>query len=468
MNKRGYDLERFIQAQEHSYDRALEEIRNGKKLSHWMWYIFPQLRWLAKSDISELYGISGLEEAGAYLDDPILGKRLIEISEALLKLQGKDAALIFGWPDVRKLCSCMTLFAELERTDPVFQNVIDVYFDGKKDWRTMHFLQMAELNYEELIFSEILEIQDILELPYKRKTEYRIYQFSPLHPLIKGMMGINYGISNRALDISSDDAYRVFDFLCHPANRIMAGNLTETQLCLIAQYENDIDRICEEYKTEKENFSLLKKQIQKEEDAKWKKYWDHFDTLPDRIRSIVYYEFCKIRQNRSTSGFHGLSANRSAPFSCCGWADCGEPFSGVGFHINHECFNGRDVQLYYIDDDMVNHGSAVNKDHWQKMLNEIAEYSSGLSDIRCETRREEKYFLFRGNWEKGGEFPEIRFRLDPSKIRDTVSFCGRKIPTKATGGYIFVLPRAGEFYCELGEIIDGRHVPLHIDDFCLK
>ncbi|MCR4883614.1 MAG: DUF1810 domain-containing protein [Clostridiales bacterium] len=135
-----YDLERFKKAQAFSYDSALREVRNGLKTSHWMWYIFPQVRGLGHSSMADFYGISGEEEARAYLADPVLGGRLNEICEALMELEDRDAGAIFGFPDVLKLRSSMTLFAEVSGPDSVFQQVLDAYYHGEKDERTLQIL----------------------------------------------------------------------------------------------------------------------------------------------------------------------------------------------------------------------------------------------------------------------------------------------------------------------------------------
>jgi uncharacterized protein (DUF1810 family) len=135
------ELNRFIAAQVRDYDRALAEIRNGKKLTHWMWYIFPQLRGLGSSAYAVLYGITDIQEAYAYLKDPVLGPRLIEISRALLALPGDNAREVMGSPDDMKLRSCMTLFAGLPGADPVFTQVLDKFFGGEKDGRTLAILK---------------------------------------------------------------------------------------------------------------------------------------------------------------------------------------------------------------------------------------------------------------------------------------------------------------------------------------
>ncbi len=134
------NLDRFTDAQERDFETALAEIKNGRKRSHWMWYIFPQIAGLGFSSTSKFYAIKDIDEAKNYLAHPVLGKRLIEISNALLDIEGKTANQIFGSPDDAKLKSSMTLFGALENTDPVFQEVLDKYFDGAKDRRTLDLL----------------------------------------------------------------------------------------------------------------------------------------------------------------------------------------------------------------------------------------------------------------------------------------------------------------------------------------
>lgn len=146
-----FDLSRYYEAQRNNYQIALEEIRSGKKRSHWMWFIFPQLKGLGRSGMADFYGIQNREEARAYLNDAVLGKRLIEISDAFLQLNGKDANQILGSPDDLKLRSSMTLFSLLENTDRVFQLVLDKYFGGKKDPMTIALLKekVSPKNFEE-------------------------------------------------------------------------------------------------------------------------------------------------------------------------------------------------------------------------------------------------------------------------------------------------------------------------------
>ena len=134
------DLNRFISAQEGVYDRALNELRGGLKRSHWMWYIFPQIEGLGNSPTTRLYSIKSLEEARQYLAHPVLGTRLVECAEAVLAVQGQSASDIFGHPDDWKLQSSMTLFKLVSGPRSVFESVLDKYYQGKQDSRTLQIV----------------------------------------------------------------------------------------------------------------------------------------------------------------------------------------------------------------------------------------------------------------------------------------------------------------------------------------
>ena len=133
-------IDRFLEPQKASYAIALEEVRNGKKVSHWMWYIFPQLRGLGQSNAAWYYGIEDLNEAKAYLDHPILGQRLREITCAVMGLPETDPMKIFGWPDNMKFRSCMTLFAQVSEDD-LFEKARDRFFGGYSDPATLALLK---------------------------------------------------------------------------------------------------------------------------------------------------------------------------------------------------------------------------------------------------------------------------------------------------------------------------------------
>ena len=134
-------LDRFLEAHELMYETALKEIKNGKKKSHWMWYIFPQLRGLGKSRMSYVYGINGIEEAKAYLEHPVLSARLIEITEALLTHKDKDIYDIMGDIDDMKLHSSMTLFALASEENSVFHQVLECFYNGEMDEYTIKLVK---------------------------------------------------------------------------------------------------------------------------------------------------------------------------------------------------------------------------------------------------------------------------------------------------------------------------------------
>lgn len=134
-----FDLQRFVDAQRRAYATAREEIRRGRKRSHWMWYIFPQVRGLGFSSNAHYYGIESLEEAAAYLAHPVLGANLREISGILLTLDTNDPYRVFGTPDDMKLCSCMTLFDCVE-PNGVFDKVLAKYYGGSRDDRTLRIV----------------------------------------------------------------------------------------------------------------------------------------------------------------------------------------------------------------------------------------------------------------------------------------------------------------------------------------
>ena len=132
-----YDLNRFIEAQNTNYEDAVSELREGRKRSHWMWYVFPQITGLGNSAMSYRYGITSADEARAYLAHPVLGTRLIECAEAVLTIQNRSANEIFGSPDDLKLKSSATLFAQVSPPGSVFEQILDKYYSSERDSRTL-------------------------------------------------------------------------------------------------------------------------------------------------------------------------------------------------------------------------------------------------------------------------------------------------------------------------------------------
>jgi uncharacterized protein (DUF1810 family) len=136
-----HNLDRFVRAQRNDFDQALSEITSGKKRTHWMWYIFPQLDGLAFSSTAKRYAIKSIGEAKAYLDHPTLGPRLLECAEAAMRVDGRSATEIFGSPDDLKLRSCATLFACVSPRGSVFERLLEKYYGGERDRKTLRLLE---------------------------------------------------------------------------------------------------------------------------------------------------------------------------------------------------------------------------------------------------------------------------------------------------------------------------------------
>ena len=138
------NIKRFIHAQENIYPQAVKELRNGKKISHWMWFIFPQIEGLGFSSTSKYYSIKTIAEAKEYVTHPVLGKRLLECSDIILNIDGKSVEDIFGYPDNLKLQSSITLFSFIHPESTIFPNVFKKYFKNKKDQKTLDILKAME------------------------------------------------------------------------------------------------------------------------------------------------------------------------------------------------------------------------------------------------------------------------------------------------------------------------------------
>lgn len=135
-----YDLQRFVDAQAPIYDQALAELRAGRKQSHWMWYVFPQISGLGESPISQKFAITSLAEAVAYLQHPLLGPRLREAARAVNEVEGATIEIIFGYPDWLKFRSSMTLFSSAAPDETVFADALAKYFDAEPDERTLELI----------------------------------------------------------------------------------------------------------------------------------------------------------------------------------------------------------------------------------------------------------------------------------------------------------------------------------------
>lgn len=135
-----YNLQRFLDAQEYDYSIALKEIKAGMKMSHWMWYIFPQLKELGHSPTAKYYGIENLKEAKEYYKHPVLKERLLEITDSLLQISSNDPTEVMGYPDDLKLKSSMTLFYEVSK-NKIFKDVLDKYYNGEMDVLTLDYIK---------------------------------------------------------------------------------------------------------------------------------------------------------------------------------------------------------------------------------------------------------------------------------------------------------------------------------------
>ena len=203
------DLERFVEAQELMYMMALDEVRNGRKRGHWIWYIFPQLKGLGESYNSSYYGIDGIEEARAYLAHPVLGARLREITAAFLALKGESTKDVFGHLDAMKVRSCMTLFNEVA-DDDLFRNVLDRYYNGVADNRTLAILGKLDVKFlcgaiaGDMIgsvyeFRPIKKMDFPLFLDYSKFTDDTIMTIANADWLLTGdsLLGIMQDYGNR-------------------------------------------------------------------------------------------------------------------------------------------------------------------------------------------------------------------------------------------------------------------------------
>ena len=227
------------------------------------------------------------------------------------------------------------------------------------------------------------------------------------------------------------------------------------------------------YEPKRENVQQYIRELSKYPEEKqrlmWRLHFEHFNELPEILKPVVRWQYCKLYPKRSTSGFHGLEDSKYDPISFCGWADYGDMFQGVAFRINRDCFiDDNDPELYYVDDDMTGDLSERQLKWLNKMLDTMNACSSGIRDIHLHQEHADKFIMFRGRMEDFTNLISIRFTLDASMIRDSVSLSGQEIPASETGGYVLVVPRAGEFFCELGEIRYSERVPLLIDDYCMK
>ena len=253
-----YNLERFLEAQEMDYGRALSEIHDGQKRGHWIWYIFPQIKGLGHSYNSEFYGISGTEEAKAYLNHPVLGQRLREIASALLNCGNPSASDILGFPDDLKVRSCMTLF-DLVSPNGIFNDVLEKYYEGKRCEKTIWRLGIRENKSKNAIklskltiskdcalflsdYKKEIKMEPIVKaiyllflrhpegIAFKYLPDYR-KELTDLYQKIKP-----FGLTERAIRSIEDVTNPLLNSINEKCSRVRAAFLPEIDPSLLEQY----------------------------------------------------------------------------------------------------------------------------------------------------------------------------------------------------------------------------------------
>ena len=253
-----YDLERFVEAQNLVYDMALREIKEGQKRGHWIWFVFPQIKGLGHSYNSEYYGISGTKEAKAYLEHPLLGARLREISQAMLDCGNPSADDILGFPDVLKVRSCMTLFDMVSPND-IFKQVLDKYYDGKpcdktiwrlgtREEKSRNAIKLSKLriakdgtiilaDYQKEIKMEpivkavyLLFLNHPEGIAFKCLPDYR-KELTDLYQKIKP-----FGLTERAIRSIEDVTNPLLNSINEKCSRVRAAFLPEIDSSLLEQY----------------------------------------------------------------------------------------------------------------------------------------------------------------------------------------------------------------------------------------
>ena len=253
-----YDLDRFIEPQRSVYATALKEVREGQKKGQWMWYVFPQIKGLGHSYNSEFFGISSKEEAKAYLDHPILGQHLREMTQVLLECNNKNADDIFGFPDVLKVRSCMTLFDMVSPND-IFKQVLDKYYDGKpcdktiwrlgiRDEKSRNAIKLSRLTIAKdgtlllADYQKVVKMEPIVKAVYllflnhpegiafKYLPDYR-KELTDLYQRIKP-----FGLNERAIRSIEDVTNPLLNSINEKCSRIRAAFMPEVDSTLLEQY----------------------------------------------------------------------------------------------------------------------------------------------------------------------------------------------------------------------------------------
>jgi len=307
---------------------------------------------------------------------------------------------------------------------------------------------------------EIKRVDEIEAIsPIQRNREYLL----TLHPLVRACYLYTLRFeSEPESEISTSDALSVFHHWGYPSGSYTFKK-TERQEELIRMYESQKEELWRQKEEAANRFLQIHKESEAERERAWEEYFERYRTLPESIKPFAAYGLAKCnassKRNDLTSklGRHCVSL----PFSFCGYTTYEHPkwgeSYGVAFRINTECFGDRTPLLYYLDDDNWPESSFDDTP-----IESLLELSSGIASVRTEGH------VCKGWDGKEKERCVVLFELDPSAIKKEINLNGTVVSTEKAGEYILVVPRSGEFYCLLGEVLNGEMIPLQKDDFCMK
>ena len=291
------------------------------------------------------------------------------------------------------------------------------------------------------------------------KATYKEY-WRTLHPLVQACHLSRVGWEHeKELSFTASDGYNVFYCWENSVDTYM----TDHQKELMGQYDSIRECLLQQKKEAEQRFAQIEGEFEEKRKQAWQDYWAHYETLSPQMQALVAWELARRGASQGMSGFHGMAPGLPFPFHACGWSTCQDPrwksgeTWGAAFRVNRDCFGDRKPLLYYLDGDNWPWAEGTSTD-----LEIIRQYSSGITGVHVENR-------WCKSWDgKEGSRQVVLFELDPAAVKKSVRLSGKDVPTADVGEYIFVLPRAGEFNCLLGEVRDGELIPLHHDSFCMK
>lgn len=302
--------------------------------------------------------------------------------------------------------------------------------------------------------------------PRKRCYEYWL----TLHPVVRGVTLHYAGWEHeKECVIEPGCARQLFHEWKHSLGVYHAGGMTGEEKRLKQAYDGEKEEIWQQYCEAKTTFEKIAADAENAKRKAWAEYREHMQTLPEPVQKRVSYEIARRGYTWSQNSLYP----KWWPFAHVGWASYMDPdqkwqdgySEGVAIGIEAGCFDSERPTLYYQDDDEWPRGWGEHSEEMvEKLLGFIRQYSSGIANVRVEERPAM-------GWDKRNGIRTRRmvvFELDPDAVKKTVWLSREHVPTEKTGRFVFVLPRAGEFYCTMGEIRHGEAVTLVRDDFCMK